>query len=149
MQGDAVDTHDWMSGAEFANAVAYGQLTPGPVIHTVAMVGWAAAGFGGALLAAAIAFAPSFLVILVLGDRFAALRESAAGARVPRRRRPGRGRRDPRRSGAAVRRARGVVAVRGAGRGRFGLILRRGPFWVLVGGAGFGLVASALGAVVP
>ena len=44
MQGDAVDTHHWMTGAQFANAVAYGQLTPGPVTHTVAIVGWAAAG---------------------------------------------------------------------------------------------------------
>ena len=43
MRADAVDTHHWMSGTEFANAVAYGQLTPGPVVHTVAMVGWAAA----------------------------------------------------------------------------------------------------------
>ena len=40
-----------MSSAEFANAVAYGQLTPGPVVQTVAIVGWAAAGLGGALLA--------------------------------------------------------------------------------------------------
>ena len=77
MQGDAVDEHGWMTGAEFANAVAFGQLTPGPVVHTVAMVGWAASGLGGALLAAAIAFAPSFIVVFALGDRFARLRESA------------------------------------------------------------------------
>ena len=63
MQDDAVDTYGWMTDAEFANAVAYGQLTPGPVVHTVAIVGWAAAGLGGALLAAAIAFAPSFVVV--------------------------------------------------------------------------------------
>jgi chromate transporter len=76
MQGDAVDEHGWMSAAEFANAVAYGQLTPGPVVHTVAIVGWAASGFGGAVLAAAIAFAPSFVVVFVLGERFARLRSS-------------------------------------------------------------------------
>jgi chromate transporter len=76
MQGDAVDTHHWMSAAQFANAVAYGQLTPGPVFHTVAFVGWAADGLGGALLAAAIAFAPSFLVILLGGSWFVALRSS-------------------------------------------------------------------------
>ena len=70
MQADAVDTYGWMTDAEFANAVAYGQLTPGPVVQTVAMVGWAAAGLGGALLASAIAFAPSFIVVAALGDRF-------------------------------------------------------------------------------
>jgi chromate transporter len=77
MQGDAVDAHHWMTGAEFANAVAYGQLTPGPVVHTVAIVGWAAAGFGGALLAAAVAFTPSFAAIAVFGRRFVRLRRSA------------------------------------------------------------------------
>ena len=44
MQEDAVDRHGWMTDAEFLNAVAFGQLTPGPVTHTVALVGWAAAG---------------------------------------------------------------------------------------------------------
>jgi chromate transporter len=78
MQGDAVDAYGWMTAAEFANAVAYGQLTPGPVVHTVAIVGWAAAGPGGALLAAAVAFAPSFLVVILTGDRFERLRGSAA-----------------------------------------------------------------------
>ncbi|MGH2950098.1 MAG: chromate efflux transporter, partial [Solirubrobacteraceae bacterium] len=78
MHGDAVDAYGWMTGAEFANAVAYGQLTPGPVTHTVAIVGWAAAGLGGALLAAAIAFAPSFLVVALSGGRFERLRGSGA-----------------------------------------------------------------------
>ena len=45
MYGDAVEAHRWMSEQEFANAVAYGQITPGPVTHTVALVGYAATGF--------------------------------------------------------------------------------------------------------
>jgi chromate transporter len=78
MQQDAVEVYGWMTRAEFANAVAYGQLTPGPVVQTVAIVGWAAAGLGGALLAAAVAFAPSFLVIGLTADRFERLRSSGA-----------------------------------------------------------------------
>ena len=78
MQGDAVDTYGWMTEAEFANAVAYGQLTPGPVVQTVAIVGWAAAGLGGALLASFVAFAPSFLIVLLTGERFDRLRGSGA-----------------------------------------------------------------------
>lgn len=76
MQADAVDVHGWLSEAEFLNAVALGQLTPGPVVQTVAAIGWAAAGLGGALAAAAIAFAPSFLIVVLGGDRFARLRTS-------------------------------------------------------------------------
>ncbi len=76
MQADAVDRHGWMTDSEFLNAVALGQVTPGPVVHTVAVVGYAAHGYGGALLAAAIAFAPSFLFVLIGGPRLATLRES-------------------------------------------------------------------------
>lgn len=74
MQADAVEAYGWMTDAEFLNAVALGQVTPGPVIHTVAVVGYAAAGLGGALLAALVAFAPSFAFILLGADRFDRLR---------------------------------------------------------------------------
>jgi len=74
MQGDAL-AHDWLSHAEFGNAVAYGQLTPGPVTHTIAFIGWGAAGLPGALIASAIAFLPSFLFVMLGGDHFEAVRE--------------------------------------------------------------------------
>ena len=67
-----------MTSGEFLNAVALGQITPGPVVHTVAVVGYAAAGLGGGLLAAAVAFSPSFAFILVGGEHFDRLRATAA-----------------------------------------------------------------------
>jgi chromate transporter len=77
MQFDAVNRYQWMTDAQFLYAVALGQITPGPVLHTVAGVGYAAAGIGGALLAAAVAFAPSFLFVLGGARRFDRLRGSA------------------------------------------------------------------------
>ena len=77
MRSDAVDHYHWMTGARFLDAVALGQVTPGPVTQTVAAVGYAAAGIGGGLLAAAVAFAPSFAFILLGGDRFDRLRANA------------------------------------------------------------------------
>jgi chromate transporter len=77
MQSDAVDHYHWMSAAQFLNAVALGQVTPGPVVHTVAVLGYAAAGVGGALLAAAVAFSPSFAFILLGGRHFDRLRRDA------------------------------------------------------------------------
>jgi chromate transporter len=74
MQHDAVDAYHWMTDAQFLNAVALGQITPGPVVHTVAVVGYAAHGVGGGLLAAVVAFAPSFAFILVGAERFDRLR---------------------------------------------------------------------------
>lgn len=74
MRADAVDHYHWMTGAQFLNAVALGQITPGPVVQTVAVVGYAAAGLGGGLLASAVAFSPSFAFILLGADRFDRLR---------------------------------------------------------------------------
>ena len=76
MQGDAVGTYHWMTDGEFLNAVALGQITPGPVVATIAAVGYAAHGLGGGLLAAAVAFIPSFSFILLGGGRFGRLRTS-------------------------------------------------------------------------
>jgi chromate transporter len=70
MEADAVGHHHWMTHAQFLNAVALGQVTPGPVTQTVAAVGYAAGGLGAGLLAALIAFAPSFAFILIGAQRF-------------------------------------------------------------------------------
>jgi chromate transporter len=77
MQRDAVHTYHWMSGAQFLSAVALGQVTPGPVMQTVAVVGFAAAGLGGGLFASLIAFTPSFAFVLGGAPHFAALRHNA------------------------------------------------------------------------
>jgi chromate transporter len=45
-------------------------------VHTVAVVGYAAAGVGGALLAAVVAFAPSFSFVLIGAERFDRLRRN-------------------------------------------------------------------------
>ena len=74
MQHDAVHTYHWMSDGQFLNAVALGQITPGPVVQTVAVVGYAAAGVGGGLLAALVAFGPSFLFVLGGASHFDRLR---------------------------------------------------------------------------
>jgi len=74
MQTDAVSHYHWMTGAEFLNAVALGQVTPGPVVQTVAVVGYAAAGIAGGLLASAVAFAPSFAFVLLGGRHFDRIR---------------------------------------------------------------------------
>jgi chromate transporter len=78
MQDDAVHVYHWMTNSEFLNAVALGQVTPGPVVATIAAVGYAAAGIGGGLLAAAVAFLPSFSFVLLGGGRFERLRANDA-----------------------------------------------------------------------
>jgi len=70
MQSDAVSRYHWMTGPQFLDAVALGQVTPGPVVA----VGYAAGGVGAALLAALVAFTPSFVFMLAGWSRFDRLR---------------------------------------------------------------------------
>jgi len=150
MQRDAVHTYHWMSAAQFLDAVALGQLTPGPVVQTVAVVGYAAAGIAGGLLAAAVAFAPSFAFVLVGAPRFDRIRTNPwaqgfltgagcasigaiAGSTVP----------------LALSLSEpwqaGVLALAAVSL----LVLRRGPVLTLVGAALLGLGAAALGLALP
>jgi chromate transporter len=74
MQSDAVSHYHWMTSAQFLNAVALGQITPGPVVQTVAVVGYAAAGLIGGILASVVAFSPSFAFIFFGAHRFDQIR---------------------------------------------------------------------------
>jgi len=76
MRADAVSVHHWMTAGQFLTAVALGQITPGPVLQTVAVVGYAAAGTGGAILASVVAFAPSFVFVLAGARHFDAVRRN-------------------------------------------------------------------------
>ena len=77
MQADVVGRYHWLTQAGFLNAVALGQITPGPVVQTVAAVGYAAAGLAGGILAAVVAFSPSFAFILLGAGQFSRLRHDA------------------------------------------------------------------------
>jgi chromate transporter len=146
MQADAVHHYHWMTNAQFLNGVALGQITPGPVVQTVSVVGYAAAGVGGALLAALIAFSPSFVFILAGARHFGTLRTNRtaqsflggagpaaigaiAGASIP--------------LALALAHVWQVFVLAGA----FLLIvgLRRSVVLVLVGAGTFGALGAALG----
>jgi len=78
MQNDVVHQYHWMTNTQFLNAVALGQITPGPVVQTVAVVGYAVARVGGGLLASVVAFTPSFCFVLFGAPHFDRMRASAA-----------------------------------------------------------------------
>lgn len=75
LEAELVRAHPWMSRMEFADAMALGQVTPGPVVITSTFVGYRVAGLTGAILATASVFLPAFLIALALEasiDRFRA-----------------------------------------------------------------------------
>ena len=70
---DVCDVHRWMSHRTFADGMAFGQITPGPVLITATFIGYKVAGVAGAIAATLAAFLPSFLMTIVAGtsiDRF-------------------------------------------------------------------------------
>ncbi len=66
----------WIDARAFADAVAFGQITPGPVATTATFVGWRAAGPLGALAATLGVFAPPTVLALLAARSLAAFREN-------------------------------------------------------------------------
>ena len=70
LHAGVVQQHQWLTEREFLDAVAVALITPGPVVITVAFIGFLVAGLGGAFAAAAGVFAPVYLITIVLAPRF-------------------------------------------------------------------------------
>jgi chromate transporter len=70
LHGGVVLHHHWLSESQFLDAVAVSMITPGPVVITVAFIGYLVAGPGGACAAALGVFLPVYLVVLALAPSF-------------------------------------------------------------------------------
>jgi chromate transporter len=65
-----VEQHRWLTDRQFLDAIAVSMVTPGPVVITVAFIGYLVAGTGGALAAGLGVFLPVFLVVVLVGPHF-------------------------------------------------------------------------------
>lgn len=77
LHGDLVDRLHWLTDRQLLDAVAAGQLTPGPVFSTATFVGYLVAGAPGAAVATAGIFLPAFTFVAISGPFFPRLRTSA------------------------------------------------------------------------
>ncbi len=76
IQQDVVNGFGWLTGRQLLDAVAIGQLTPGPVSTTVAVVGYIVAGLPGAVVATAGIFLPSFVLVILTAPLIPKMRQS-------------------------------------------------------------------------
>jgi chromate transporter len=67
MEAEVVNSHQWLTRQEFADATALGQITPGPVLITATFIGYRVAGTLGALVATISIFLPAFLMTIAAG----------------------------------------------------------------------------------
>ena len=70
LYGGVVQGHHWLTDRQFVDAVAVAMITPGPVVITVAFIGYLVAGIAGATAAALGIFLPVYLVVVILAPSY-------------------------------------------------------------------------------
>lgn len=77
LRPDLVERTGWLTDGQLLDAVAVGQLTPGPVLTTATFVGFLVAGAPGAIVATIAIFLPSFVFVALSNPLIPRLRRSA------------------------------------------------------------------------
>ncbi|GAB4130060.1 MAG: chromate efflux transporter [Acidobacteriota bacterium] len=147
LRADLVDRWHWLTETQLLDAVAIGQVTPGPLFTTATFIGYLLGGLPGALVATAGIFLPAFVFVAVSGPLVPRLRQSAlAGAFL-----------DGVNTASLALMAVVTLQLAGAafvslfslvlGAGAAFLLFRRGwsSIWLVLGGAVLGLLAGKVG----
>jgi chromate transporter len=77
LEGGLVQTFGWLTQQQLIDAIAIGQVTPGPVFSAATFIGYVIAGWPGALAATVGIFLPAFVFVAALTPLIPKLRRSA------------------------------------------------------------------------
>lgn len=76
IQRDVVSRYGWLTHQQLLDAIAVGQMTPGPLLSSATFIGYLVAGVPGAIVSTVGAFLPSFCIIALVGPWIPRLRQS-------------------------------------------------------------------------
>jgi chromate transporter len=80
LRADLVERWHWLSEGQLLDAIAVGQVTPGPVFTTATFIGYVLGGYSGAVVATAGIFLPAFFFVAVSGPLVPRIRRSETAA---------------------------------------------------------------------
>lgn len=69
LRQEVVDNLHWLSSKEFIDGIAFGQITPGPVVITSTFIGYMTSGVIGSIVSTVCIFLPTFIFVLILAQK--------------------------------------------------------------------------------
>jgi len=76
LQQEAVISHHWLTMKQFADGIAFGQITPGPFLITATFIGYKVGGIWGSVIATFGMFYPSFFYTLIISEIYSRIKNN-------------------------------------------------------------------------
>ena len=77
LQADVVENYGWLTEQQLIDAIAVGQMTPGPLSTSATFIGYLIAGVPGAIIATGALYLPAFVVVLISNPIVPRIRNSS------------------------------------------------------------------------